>query len=137
MESSLREWVKDSGLDMYVKIIGETDDVGGWLSEMDIFLYTSITEGLPNVIIEAQGFGVPVVSTSVGGIPEVVNDGETGVLINSSSAEVFGKKIIKLMAEESFSEMGEASKIEARGRFSISNMVSGTCEMYSRVLARP
>ena len=135
MESSLRDWIRESGLDGIVKIIGEVEDVGGWLSEMDIFLFTSISEGLPNVVIEAQGFGVPVVSTSVGGIPEIVTDGETGILVNSSSSEQLGREIVKLMSRGSFSRMGEKAKFESRERFAVSKMISRTCEMYSRVVA--
>ncbi len=135
MESSLRDWIRESGLDGIVKIIGEVEDVGGWLSEMDIFLFTSISEGLPNVVIEAQGFGVPVVSTSVGGIPEIVTDGETGILVNSSSSEQLGREIVKIMSRGSFSRMGEKAKFESRERFAVSKMISRTCEMYSRVVA--
>ena len=135
LENSLREWVNDSGLSEFVKIIGETEDVGGWLSVMDIFLFTSLSEGLPNVLIEAQGFGVPVVSTSVGGIPEIVSDGKTGTLTISSSSEDLGSEIVKLIGDESFHRMGEFAKREARARFSVEKMASRTCEMYSRVVA--
>ena len=135
LENSLREWVNDSGLSEFVKIIGETEDVGGWLSVMDIFLFASLSEGLPNVLIEAQGFGVPVVSTSVGGVPEIVSDGKTGILTISSSSEDLGSEIVKLIGDESFHRMGEFAKREARARFSVEKMASRTCEMYSRVLS--
>ena len=137
LETSLREWVKESGLSQFVKIIGETEDVGGWLSIMDIFLFTSLSEGLPNVLIEAQGFGVPVVSTSVGGIPEIVSDGRTGILTISSSSEDLGSEIVKLIEDASFNEMGEFAKRDVRERFSVGKMASRTCEMYSRVVSGP
>ena len=59
---------------------------------MDVFLFTSATEGLPNVLIEAQGFGVPVVSTKVGGVPEIVADGETGILVEQSSSVILERR---------------------------------------------
>ena len=55
------------GLKRRILLTGFEEDVASWLDEMDIFLLTSITEGLPNVLIEAQGFGVPVVTTDVEG----------------------------------------------------------------------
>ena len=137
MEKSVRGWVEKAGLDDFVKIVGETNDVGSWLTIMDTFLFTSITEGLPNVLIEAQGFGIPVVSTSVGGVPEVVSDRKTGSLVDSTSGEELGKSIIELFGREDFKQIGQFAKKAARERFSVSRMASRTIEMYSRVLSLP
>jgi len=137
MEKSVREWVMESELGEFVKVVGEVSDVGSWLSIMDVFLFTSVTEGLPNVLIEAQGFGVPVVSTRVGGVSEVVIDGETGSLVDTASSELLGKAIIELFSDESFQETRLLAKKVARERFSVFEMASRTVEMYSRVLALP
>ena len=137
MEKSVREWVMESELGEFVKVVGEVSDVGSWLSIMDVFLFTSVTEGLPNVLIEAQGFGVPVVSTRVGGVSEVVIDGETGSLVDTASRELLGKAIIELFSDESFQETRLLAKKVARERFSVFEMASRTVEMYSRVLALP
>ena len=137
MENSVREWVLESGLEEFVKIVGEVSDIGSWLSIMDVFLFTSVTEGLPNVLIEAQGFGVPVVSTRVGGVPEVVIDGKTGTLVETASREVLGRSIIQMLSSESLDDFGVLSKKEARERFSVSEMAKRTVEMYSRVLSLP
>ncbi len=132
MEKSVREWVMESELGEFVKVVGEVSDVGSWLSIMDVFLFTSVTEGLPNVLIEAQGFGVPVVSTRVGGVSEV-----TGSLVDTASSELLGKAIIELFSDESFQETRLLAKKVARERFSVFEMASRTVEMYSRVLALP
>jgi len=137
MEKSVREWVIESELEEFVKVVGEVSDVGSWLSIMDVFLFTSVTEGLPNVLIEAQGFGVPVVSTRVGGVSEVVIDGETGSLVDTASSELLGKTIIELFSKESFHDTRVLSKKVARERFSVFEMASRTVEMYSRVLSLP
>tara|TARA_B100001996_G_scaffold371394_1_gene346704 strand:- start:456 stop:899 length:444 start_codon:yes stop_codon:yes gene_type:complete len=137
MENSVREWVLESGLEEFVKIVGEVSDIGSWLSIMDVFLFTSVTEGLPNVLIEAQGFGVPVVSTRVGGVPEVVIGGKTGTLVETASREVLGRSIIQMLSSESLDDFGVLSKKEARERFSVSEMAKRTVEMYSRVLSLP
>lgn len=135
MENSVKEWLENAGLDDIVKIVGEVTDVGSWLSKMDVFLFTSVTEGLPNVLIEAQGFGVPVVSTNVGGVAEVISDGETGLLVDSSSAGDLGKSITKLIGSAEREKMREDAKNSTRERFSVHRMATRTGEMYSRVLA--
>jgi len=99
-----------------------------------VFLFTSITEGLPNVLIEAQGFGLPVVSTNVGGVSEVVQDGHTGILVSSASAVDLSQAIMKLLESPNLGEMREKSISNARNNFSIRSMVRRTEEMYSRVL---
>ncbi len=135
MEKTVRSWVENSKLDEFIKIVGETRDVGSWLQSMDVFLFTSITEGMPNVLIEAQGFGVPVVSTLVGGVPEVVINGETGILVDSSSAEELGVAIVDLLSRQNLEEIGRNSRKISRQRFSVARMAKKTGEMYSRVLS--
>ena len=84
MEGALKRWVEERGLKRRILLTGFEEDVASWLDEMDIFLLTSITEGLPNVLIEAQGFGVPVVTTDAGGAREVVENNTTGIVVESS-----------------------------------------------------
>ena len=135
MEETVRKWIEESKLERYVKLVGEVTDVGSWLSIMDVFLFTSATEGLPNVLIEAQGFGVPVVSTKVGGVPEIVADGETGILVEQSSSVTLGKAVIEILGNEGFSEIRKITEKRTRERFSVKEMASRTVEMYSRVIS--
>ena len=135
MEETVRKWIEEAKLEGYVKLIGEVTDVGSWLSIMDVFLFTSATEGLPNVLIEAQGFGVPVVSTKVGGVPEIVADGETGILVEQSSSVILGKAIIEILGDKDFSEVRKITEKRTRERFSVKEMASRTVEMYSRVMS--
>ena len=135
MEETVRKWIDEAKLEGNVKLIGEVTDVGSWLSIMDVFLFTSATEGLPNVLIEAQGFGVPVVSTKVGGVPEIVADGETGILVEQSSSVILGKAIIEILGDKDFSEVRKITEKRTRERFSVKEMASRTVEMYSRVMS--
>jgi glycosyltransferase involved in cell wall biosynthesis/tetratricopeptide (TPR) repeat protein len=134
MKDSLIKSVEESSLDDVLKIVGEVEDVAGWLSNFDIFLFTSMTEGLPNVLIEAQAFGVPVISTAVGGVPEVVTDGKTGILVNSPSSGEIADSIVQMISSGSIKQAAIESK-KAKSRFSIDMMIRRTCEMYSRVLS--
>ena len=135
LEEQIRNLVSSEELGGSLFLVGETDAVGSWLEKMDVFLLTSSSEGMPNAIIEAQGFGIPVVSTNVGGVSEVVRDGETGILVNTASSEKIGSMVAKLIRSEKRASMGEKAKSEARERSSIQRMIRTTGETYSRLLS--
>ena len=116
-------------------IVGESENISGWLEEMDIFLLTSSTEGLPNVIIEAQGFGVPVVCTDAGGVSEIVSEGVTGIIVDSSEAQIIADSIVELISGNRIPKMREEAMLESRKRFSVEQMISKTRETYSRHLS--
>ena len=82
-----------------------------------------------------RGFGVPVVSTKVGGVPEIVADGETGILVEQSSSVILGKAIIEILGDKDFSEVRKITEKRTRERFSVKEMASRTVEMYSRVMS--
>ena len=135
MQNSMQQWIEDAGLTGSLFLIGESTDIAGWLEIMDLFLFTSSAEGLPNVLIEAQGFGLPVISTNVGGVKEVVIDGETGFLDDSSSSTKLADLITGLLKSEEIEKIRQVSKKKARKRFSIDSMIGKTTEMYSLVVS--
>ena len=116
-------------------IVGESENISGWLEEMDIFLLTSSVEGLPNVIIEAQGFGVPVVCTDAGGVSEIVSEGVTGIIVDSSEAQIIADSMVDLISGNRIPKMREEAILESRKRFSVEQMISKTRETYSRHLS--
>jgi glycosyltransferase involved in cell wall biosynthesis len=135
LEEEIMKMISSEGLEDSIFLVGESDSVGSWLKKMDIFLLTSSSEGMPNVLIEAQGFGVPVISTDVGGVSEVVLDGETGILVKSDSSEEIGSIVAKLFSHDERFQMGERAKILSRNRNSIHKMIQTTGETYSRLLS--
>ena len=135
MENSLIKSIEEFNLGDCLHLIGETEDVAGWLKIMDLFLFTSSAEGLPNVLIEAQGFSIPVISTDVGGVREVVIDGETGILVDSAEPSKLADLVIKMSNSNNFEKMKIESKKMARESFSVQTMVRKTGEMYSRVIS--
>ena len=108
------------------------EDVASWLEKMDVFLLTSSTEGLPNVVIEAQGFGVPVVSTDVGGVGEIVESGETGIIVDSDIPEKLAEAIVHAL--ERRKEWGPSSRKRSRNMFSVESMIQTTEELYQGIL---
>lgn len=93
-------------LDIYEKIIftGYSEIAANWFSAMDIFALVSIYEGLPNVILQAMSVGVPVISTSVGGCPELINNNETGILIESNNTTQFLEGVKRCILDDDFKE---------------------------------
>ncbi len=77
----LEQLVKTSQLLRTVRFIGEVPNGAQLISALDLFVLPSLTEGMPNVILEAFAYKTPVVATAVGGVPELVKDGETGWLV--------------------------------------------------------
>lgn len=95
-------------LDTRVFFLGYKQDVAPYLAASDLLILTSDTEGLPGVVLEAAYFGVPTVSTEVGGIKECLIDGETGFLVSSKSIEDFCEKIDYLLDHQDLRKTMEA-----------------------------
>jgi glycosyltransferase involved in cell wall biosynthesis len=73
------------------------DETRAMLAACDLFILNSTYEGLPHVVLEAQALGVPVIATAAGGTPEVVRDGETGVLIQPGDERALTAAILRLL----------------------------------------
>ena len=85
------------GLDDNVKFIGSTSDVSTFLAVMDVFVLSSLQEGLPVAMLEAMAAKRPVIATAVGGIPEVISNGRNGILVPSNDPEALARGIIQLI----------------------------------------
>lgn len=93
LASGVRRAAEAYGLSDCLTLIGETTEVRHWLAQMDLFVHTSLHEGSPNSIIEAQYFGVPVVTTDMGPAQEVIRDGETGWIVDRMDAEAIADRV--------------------------------------------
>ena len=133
----LQRYIDDIGLSEKVHLIGQTKQVKAWLDVFDLFLLTSIVEGLPNVLIEAQAFGVPVISTDAGGAQDTFINGETGILITEPTAEVIANAILKCLNNQQWMEAAKInSRVNARKHFSQESMLERLKEIYTLSLQR-
>lgn len=127
----MRGEISDRGLSGRIHLIGQRDDVSSWLKRMQLFLLTSRVEGLPNVLIEAQGFGVPVISTSAGGSEETFKDNETGRLSRIGTKEELVDLLDISLKDDQWLQMAsEKSRSHARAKFSVLTMYSRLLEIY-------
>jgi glycosyltransferase involved in cell wall biosynthesis len=103
-----------------------------YLSLMDIFLLPSFTEGTSMTLLEAMSLGIPTVATRVGGTPEIVEDKETGFLIESDNQEAFTRAIKNLLDQPAERiKMGNAAKVRFGQKFSVEQMVDQYQRYYS------
>ncbi|UCC67890.1 MAG: glycosyltransferase family 4 protein [Armatimonadota bacterium] len=127
------EWL---GLAERVVFAGFQRDVLPFLQAADIFVLPSIQEGLSLSALEAMALGKPVVACRVGGTPEVVVDGETGVLVSPSQPDELGDALARLLEEPDRARaMGEAGRRRVRAAFDFEQMVSKIEDIYRRVIS--
>lgn len=111
------------GLEDDVEFMGYRDDVNNQLKRLDIFMLTSSIEGLPNVLIEAQSMGIPVVSTNVGGARETFIDSISGKLVHSSDPVDLAHAVIEVLESDSImNHGGEKGKDFVESRFGVKKM---------------
>ena len=132
----LRERVASLGVTEYVHLLGARRDVPDILNALDTFVLSSDTEGLPLVIPEAMATGLPVISTRVGGVPSVLDEGQTGFLVEPRDAQALRDRAARLRADPTATRAcGERARAAAIARFSAERMQREYIDLYNRVLA--
>lgn len=129
--TALETLVKQLGLADAVKFLGFRSDIDALLAQSDLFVLTSLSEGIPMAILEAMRSGLPVVATRVGGVPATVEDGVTGRLVDSGDERALTRALATLIEyPDSAVAMGAAGHARAQREFSIDTMVSAYEAMY-------
>lgn len=116
-----------------VVFTGLRQDVPKLLQAVDILVMPSLREGLPIAALEAMAAGVSVVATNVGGTPEVVEDGITGILVKPKDSGALLKGLLRLLENKELSvKMKENASIRLRQHFSLEKMIAETEALYLR-----
>ena len=133
---ALRDLAATLGIAERVIFAGFRTDVPAVLAALDVFVMPSHAEGLCTAAVEAMMAGLPVVATSAGGLPEVVEDGQTGLLVPPGAPEALAGAAAKLLADADLRRrLGERGRQRALERFSVGSMVDGTIAVYEAVAA--
>jgi glycosyltransferase involved in cell wall biosynthesis len=123
------------GLTESVKFLGLRKDVAQLLKAADLFLLTSISEGIPLTVIEAMLTHLPVVATRVGGLPEVVVDGRTGFLTRAGDDAALASDILQLANDAQMRQnMGSLGRDRAERYFSESQMHERYLTLYREMI---
>jgi glycosyltransferase involved in cell wall biosynthesis len=134
-EAKIRAEVERLGLVDHVLLLGLRQDIPSLLAAADVFLLTSVSEGIPLTLIEAMAAGLPVVTTNVGGVSEIVEDGQTGFLTPAGDDAALGNALIKIAdSPEQRGAFISAAKFRAADRFSERQMIDDYCRVYDRML---
>jgi glycosyltransferase involved in cell wall biosynthesis len=129
--------IRRLGLDERVRLAGERRDVPALLAASDVFVLSSDSEGLPVSVLEAMATELPVVASRVGGLPELVVDGETGILVPPGDARELGAALGRLTADpELRRRFGAAGRARAEAIFDLGPFRRAHVELYDEQLAR-
>ena len=135
LRDTLARQIAVRGLQGRFILAGFRPDLDRLLPHLDLFVQSSHTEGLPNVVLEAQAAGVAVVATAVGGTPEVIEDGKTGCLVPPNDASVLAQRIAGLLSDRSTREMlAKKGRAEVEARFSFASQASAYCQILKRLV---
>ena len=126
------------GIAARVRFAGNQDDVAPWLHAFDIFCLPSYAnEGVPQALMQAMACGLPVVTTPVGSIDEIVSDGTTGVLVAPENAAALQAAIERLLGDEGARRaLGERAAATARERFGEARMVERMLAVFGEAARR-
>jgi glycosyltransferase involved in cell wall biosynthesis len=131
--AEIEKQVCQLGLGGHVHFLGSREDVPSVLAACDVGALTSRTEGFPNAILEYMAAGLPTTATDVGGIPEVLVDGETGFLVPAGDVEAIANRLSRLLGNAALrSEMGRRARTVVEESFSVAAMSAEYAGLYER-----
>ncbi len=130
-KEKIAELIKEMKLERRVFMCGHIDDAGKVMKGFDIFILPSISEGLPYVVIESGHAAIPTIASRTGGIPEIITDHESGLLITPRSAEEITKSIIEIIYNpELRKQLGSNLHKKVSSEFSLDQMLEKTLKLY-------
>jgi len=136
LREPLEHQVKALGLERHVFLPGFQADVLALQKSFDVFVMSSITEGLGSSMLDAMACGTPVVGTRAGGIPEAIEHERTGLLVRPHHADELAAAIVRLLTDPALrSRLGAAGRAQVEREFSVEKMVEGTLAVYESRLA--
>jgi glycosyltransferase involved in cell wall biosynthesis len=131
----VRTKAEQANLTDRIRFLGRRQDALSFVAASDVFVNPSEVEGLPVAVLEAMALGRPVVATAAGGVPTIVRDGETGLLVETSDPLALAKGIERLLDDRPLAaRLGEAARDLVDSEYSLQPMIRATEDVYRRVL---
>ena len=136
LREQLADYVQSHNLDRQVHLLGKLENVSSILAASDVFVLASNWEGNPLAVMEAMAAGLPVIATNVGGVPELVQSGEHGILVPAGDAAGFGRAMKCLLEDsEKRAAMANAAHARALREFRLERMVQGYADLYQETMS--
>ena len=137
LRETIQQQVHALGLQSRVRFLGVRSDIPDLLRAADVFVFPSRWEGNPLSVMEAMAAGLPVVATAVGGVPELVEDGVSGILVPNEDLEGLTAAMLRMVQHPDLREqMGRAARCRAVERFDIQQTVRAYEALYEEILQR-
>jgi glycosyltransferase involved in cell wall biosynthesis len=137
MQAAMQALCAELGIADAVRFLGHRNDVPDVMQAADVLLLTSESEGVPQAVTQGLGLGMPVVATRVGGVPELIADGETGLLVPPEQPSAVAAALARLAGDPALARrLGDNGRRHALERYSLGAMLDATERMYSEVLER-
>ncbi|MCA1584021.1 MAG: glycosyltransferase family 4 protein [Acidobacteria bacterium] len=137
LRPALEKQIRERRLEKRVLLAGFREDVLSLVKSADLFVMSSVTEGLGSTVLDAMAMGLAVVGTNAGGISEAVVHGETGLLVSPGDPEALAEAIVSLLkAPDVRRRMGEAGRTRVLEHFGVGRLVEGTLAAYTAVTKR-
>jgi glycosyltransferase involved in cell wall biosynthesis len=135
--NALMQSASDLGVADRVIFTGFRTDIDRFIQAFDISVLPSLTEGMSNTLMESMAAGVPVVATRVGGTPEIVIDGVTGILVEPRDSQTLARSILKLLDDKAEAKrIGAAGQHRITEQFSLNRTVAATERLYCELLGK-
>ena len=117
-----------------VHFAGVVDNVGDYLAAFDAFVYPALRESLGSVLLDAMEFGLPIVATRAGGIPEIISDGDNGLLVEPDNADQLRYALLRLLNDKPLAQrLGSRGKVVAQA-YSPDRMTEQYLDLYQALL---
>ena len=133
LQHNMEQLAVEIGIAQEVYFAGLQSDIFPWLHQADVFILTSKYEGMPMTLIEAMGTGLPVIATKVGGIPDIITDGEEGILTESDSEQI-AAAMERMMDVEFRQKCGKKARKKAIEQFAADTMAEKYIQLYQELL---
>lgn len=130
LERELKNMVVSMGLDKVFNFLGWREDLGNIYAGLDVVALTSMNEGTPLALIEAMAMGKAIIATDVGGVPDIIDDGNSGILVRRDDAEDFAGKLIGLLDDKVLRDKLGRVALSQSKRFEKQNLVNIMTEFY-------
>jgi glycosyltransferase involved in cell wall biosynthesis/SAM-dependent methyltransferase len=132
MDAEVQARIRQRGLEKHVTLLGTRSDIQTIFAAANVVVQTSLQEGTPNTLIEAQAMGIPVVTTPAFGAAEAVRDSVTGYVVRKETAEAIGAAVITVLTDQTFGhDAREAGPRFIEERFGFNRMIDDTLVSYA------
>ena len=136
--ATLRRLAERLGVAESLDWLGHREDVAALYPQLNVLLIPSRSEGMPNVALEAMSHGLPIVATTVGGVPELIHHGRTGMLVPSGDVAAMSRTVGDLLDDpDQRRSLGQEAQREVRERFSVRSRGSALARVYRELIGRP